>query len=175
MTIQIQLGIRALDGLDLPQPYAGKVASLRELIGWLTTEIGLLDAVIADLLGSCRPYHAVRALPGLGPVLAAVTVAGIGDLSRFPSPGRLCSWAGLTPRHRESDLKVARGHITKMVCADGTVPLCRPEVCDGGGWRIGFASGSADVRLCRYRDGRELAWPDLSCGPGEPARVAAPV
>ena len=103
-----------LDGLPLPQPYAGKVASLLELIGWLTTEIGLLDAVIADLLGSYRPYHAVRALPGLGPVLAAVAVAEIGDISRFSSPGHLCSWAGLTPRHRESDLKVARGHITKQ-------------------------------------------------------------
>jgi transposase len=103
-----------LDGLRLPQPYAGKVASLRELTGWLTTEIGLLDAVIAGLLGSCRPYHAVRALPGPGPVLSAVAVAEIGDISRFPSPGQLGSWAGLTPRHRESDLKVARGHLTKQ-------------------------------------------------------------
>ena len=80
----------------------------------VTGEIGLLDAVIADLLGSWPPYYAVRALPGLGPVLAAVAVAEIGDISRFPSPGRLCSWAGLTPRHRESDLKVARGHLTKQ-------------------------------------------------------------
>jgi transposase len=103
-----------LDGLDLPQPYAGKVASLRELTGWLSAEVGLLDAVIADLLGSCQPYHAVRALPGLGPVLAAVTVAEIGDISRFPSPGQLCSWAGLTPRHRESGTKVSRGHPTKQ-------------------------------------------------------------
>ncbi len=40
------------------------------LAGWLTTEIGLLDAVIADLLGSYQPYHALRGLPGLRPVLA---------------------------------------------------------------------------------------------------------
>jgi transposase len=26
----------------------------------------------------------------------------------------LCSWAGLTPRHRESDTKVVRGGISKM-------------------------------------------------------------
>src|SRR6516162_4745187 len=39
-----------LDGLALPQLYAGKVASLRTLIGELATEIALLDAVIADLL-----------------------------------------------------------------------------------------------------------------------------
>jgi transposase len=41
-------------------------------------------------------------------------VAEIGDVHRFSRPEQLCSWAGLTPRHRESDLKVARGHITKQ-------------------------------------------------------------
>jgi transposase len=29
-------------------------------------------------------------------------------------PEALCSWAGLTPRHRESDTKVVRGKITKQ-------------------------------------------------------------
>ncbi|HYZ57845.1 MAG TPA: IS110 family transposase [Streptosporangiaceae bacterium] len=103
-----------LDELALPQPYAGKVASLRQLLAWLSGEISLLDTVIADLLGHYPPYRAVRQLPGIGPVLAAVIVAEIGDISRFPGPARLASWAGLTPRHRESDLKVARGHITKQ-------------------------------------------------------------
>jgi transposase len=103
-----------LDELPLPQPYAGKVASLRHLIGWLTAEVGMLDEVIADFLGDWPPYQAVLRLPGIGPVLAAVVVAEIGDVSRFPSPGHLCSWAGLTPRHRESDVKVVRGHITKQ-------------------------------------------------------------
>ena len=102
------------DGLRLPQPYAGKVASLRQLTGWLSGEIGLLEEVIAGFLGAYPPYQAVLRLPGLGPVLAAVTAAEIGDVSRFPGPGQLCSWAGLTPRHRESDLKAARGHITKQ-------------------------------------------------------------
>jgi transposase len=54
------------------------------------------------------------ALPGIGPVLGAVIVAEIGDIRRFPGPGQLCSWAGLTPRHRESDTKVSRGHVTKQ-------------------------------------------------------------
>jgi transposase len=47
-------------------------------------------------------------------VLAAVIVAEIGDVTRFDRPQKLACWAGLTPRHRESDLKVARGHITKQ-------------------------------------------------------------
>ena len=103
-----------LDGLALGQPYAGKVASLRALAGDLTAEITVLDAAIADLLAHHDRYHAIRALPGIGPVLGAVLVAEIGDITRFGSPARLCSWAGLTPRHRESDTKVSRGHITKQ-------------------------------------------------------------
>jgi transposase len=72
------------------------------------------EAAIAALLEHHDGHHAIQALPGIGPVLAAVLVAEIGDITRFPDPARLCSWAGLTPRHRESDVKVSRGHITKQ-------------------------------------------------------------
>ena len=43
-----------------------------------------------------------------------VFVAEIGDIGRFSNPAKLASWAGLTPRHRESDATVRRGHITKQ-------------------------------------------------------------
>ena len=49
----------------------------------------------------------------MGPVLGAIFVAEIGDVSRFPNPQTLSSWAGLTPKHRESDMKVHRGGVTK--------------------------------------------------------------
>jgi hypothetical protein len=62
-------GLAWLDGLDLPQPYAGKVTSLRQLTGWLTSEVGMLEEVTADFLGDWPPYRAVPALPGIGPVL----------------------------------------------------------------------------------------------------------
>ena len=103
-----------LDGLALPQPYAGKVASLRKVCALLAAEIAVLEAAIASALEDHRGYWAVRALPGIGPVLGAIIVAEIGDVTRFPGPAQLCSWAGLTPRHRESDTKVSRGHITKQ-------------------------------------------------------------
>lgn len=61
-----------------------------------------------------RGYRCVQTVPGVGPVLGAVLVAEIGEVQRFTSPTRLCSWAGLTPRHRESDLVVHRGAITKQ-------------------------------------------------------------
>ena len=103
-----------LDGLELGQPYAGKAASLRTLADELTAEITVLEAAIAGLLGHHDGYHAIGALPGIGPVLAAVLAAEIGDITRFGHPGRLCSQSGLTPRHREPDVRVRRGHITKQ-------------------------------------------------------------
>jgi transposase len=103
-----------LDQLVLPQPYAGKVASLRALTGVLDGEIARLEEQAAGLLAGHQGYAAVRELPGIGPVLGAVIVAEIGDITRFGKPGQLCSWAGLTPRHRESDVKVIRGHVSKQ-------------------------------------------------------------
>ena len=103
-----------LDSLKLPQPYAGKVTSLRQLTGELTAEIAMLTDVTGDLLAGDRGYQVIRQLPGIGPVLAAVIIAEIGDVHRFQTAAQLCSWAGLTPRHRESDVKVTRGHVTKQ-------------------------------------------------------------
>src|SRR6266567_4172980 len=57
---------------------------------------------------------AIRQLPGIGPVLGAVIAAEIGDITRFRHPGQLASWAGLTPRHYESDTRVIRGHVSKQ-------------------------------------------------------------
>jgi transposase len=107
-------GSQWLDGLALPQPYAGKTASLRALISELDSEVTVLDSVIADLLARHDGYRALLELPGIGPVLGAVIVAEIGDIRRFRSPGQLACWAGLTPRHYESDTKVIRGHISKQ-------------------------------------------------------------
>ena len=59
-------------------------------------------------------YRAIQQIPGVGETFAAIFVAEIGDVKRFNSPTELCSWAGLTPRHRESDTTVKRGPITKQ-------------------------------------------------------------
>jgi transposase len=53
-----------LDELALPQPYGGKVASLRQLIGWLDAEIGMLDQVAADLLSGQPAGRGRRAHSG---------------------------------------------------------------------------------------------------------------
>ncbi|GAF51495.1 putative transposase, partial [Rhodococcus wratislaviensis NBRC 100605] len=67
------------------------------------------DQIAAELRGH-PGYRAIQELPGVGPTL----VAEIGDVHRFTDPSHLCSWAGLTPKHRQSDTVVRRGHITKQ-------------------------------------------------------------
>jgi transposase len=107
-------GPRWLDDLQLGDVYLERIESLRELIELHDRQIRHCDARIHRRLKGHPGYEAVQVLRGVGPVLAAVFVAEIGDVSRFDNPRRLCSWAGLTPRLRESDAHSHRGHITKQ-------------------------------------------------------------
>ncbi|MGH3499408.1 MAG: transposase [Nocardioidaceae bacterium] len=56
----------------------------------------------------------MQTIPGIGPTLAAVFVAEIGDIARFTRPEQLTSWDGLTPKHHESDTHIHRDRITKQ-------------------------------------------------------------
>jgi transposase len=94
--------------------YAARVDSLLGLVDALDAEVDRFAGMVSDQLAGHPGYQAIQALPGVGPVLAAVFVAEIGDVTRFPTPATLCSWAGLTPRHYESDTTVHRGRITKQ-------------------------------------------------------------
>ena len=91
-----------------------RVVSLCRVLELVDGEIDRFQALARARLGRHPGYRVIQQIPGVGPVLAAVFVAEIGDVHRFPDPSHLASWAGLTPRHRESDLKVHRGHITKQ-------------------------------------------------------------
>jgi transposase len=107
-------GQRFLDEVPLDRPYSIRVESLRDLIEIYDREVAMVVREIHTRLCDDNGYWAIQAINGVGPTMAAIFVAEIGDVSRFPSPQHLCSWAGLTPKHRESDTKVYRGRITKM-------------------------------------------------------------
>jgi transposase len=109
-----QAGTDLLDQVQLPSPFHARITSLRRLIDLLDFEIDAAACQLAGRLARDPGYQALLTLPGVGKTLAAVFRAEIGDITRFPTPGHLASWAGLTPRHRESDTTVHRGHITKQ-------------------------------------------------------------
>ena len=107
-------GRQRLARVPLGPAYAERVRSLLELIDILDAHEARFAAMIAERLRPHCGYQVIQQVPGVGPVLAAVFVAEIGDVHRFADPAHLCSWAGLTPTHRESDTVVRRGHITKQ-------------------------------------------------------------
>jgi transposase len=91
-----------------------RVDSLLRVITALDFEIDLYAKLVGGRLRADPGYHAIQQIPGVGPLLGAVFVAEIGDITRFGRPAQLASWAGLTPKHHESDTTVHRGRITKQ-------------------------------------------------------------
>ena len=75
------------------------MTSLRQLTGELTAEITMLSEVIADLLAGDRGAQVIQQLPGIGPVLAAVITAEIGDVTPVQErgPAVLVGRAGTQP------------------------------------------------------------------------------
>ena len=70
---------------------------LNQLISELDEEI---DARMAPF---SEDLKLLDTIPGVGKRTAEQILAEIGtDMSRFPTPGHLCSWAGMTPGHDES-------------------------------------------------------------------------
>jgi len=107
-------GNQLLDRVSLSPAARTRVVSLRSLLDALDVEIDAFTKLTAKRLRGDPRYKAVQTIPGIGPVLGAVFLADIGDITRFPGPTQLASWAGLTPKHHESDTTVHRGRITKQ-------------------------------------------------------------
>lgn len=73
-------------------------------VDFLDARIAVVSAHVAARIG---PFEAAIALlvavPGLSRLSAEVVIAETGgDMSRFPTPGHLASWAGLCPGNHES-------------------------------------------------------------------------
>jgi transposase len=77
--------------------YRMRVDSLLELIDAFDGEVAFLSDAIAARLRHHPGYHAIQAIPGVGPTFAAVFTVEVGDITRFRRPAQLCSWAGVTP------------------------------------------------------------------------------
>jgi len=111
-------GRQLLAAAPLDGAFRGRVDSLCRLIDAVGFEIDAVAKPIKARLAGHRGFTAIQAIPGVGSILAAVFVAEIGQVDRFDRPEQLTSWAGLTPRHRESDTTVHRGvhrgRITKQ-------------------------------------------------------------
>lgn len=107
-------GSTPLRSLTLPEVFRARVDSQLRVLDALEAEVDRFDKLIRKQPRDNPRYRVIQQVPGVGPVFAVVFVAELGDVARPADAGRVCSWAGLTPRHRESDTTVHRGSITKQ-------------------------------------------------------------
>ena len=89
-------GRRLLAAAVLTVESRSRIDSLLRIITSLDFEVDLYAQLVAGRLRTDPGYRAVQTVPGVGPILAAVFVAEIGDITRFARPEQLASWAGLT-------------------------------------------------------------------------------
>jgi transposase len=92
----------------------GVEASLRA-VDFLAVEVARLDVVLAAAVLASADMRRLMTLPGVSATTAATLVAVIGDVGRFPTPGRLVAYLGLDPRVSQSGEDPARhGRISKQ-------------------------------------------------------------
>ncbi len=152
--LESQAGQDQLDAVVLPECAASRLESRRRLMMMLDNEIDALDVELDRRLKAHDGYRNLLKVKGIGPVLAAIFVAEIGDVTRFGTAEQLACWAGITPRHYESDRTVRRGHISKEGCAlvrwaavEAVQRQCEPVV----------AKVREDILARRGREARNVA------------------
>jgi transposase len=84
--------------------HAFLLAKMLDRVEAIEADIAELDAKIeAEIAPFAEAAERLADIPGLGHVSAHALIAEIGlDMSRFPTPGHLCSWLKFTPIIKES-------------------------------------------------------------------------
>lgn len=77
----------------------------------LEGEIQHLEQRTRQAFEETREIRLIQTLPGVGFILGTVITLEVGDVSRFPSPDRLASYAGMTPRVHGSGGKNRYGRM----------------------------------------------------------------
>ncbi len=104
---------------DIALPHPSQQIVLQEYITTVrecTERTARMTEQILQLLPEWRwspVVKALQALRGVAPLVAATTIAEIGDLSRFENPRRLMAYLGLVPSENSSGESTHRGSITK--------------------------------------------------------------
>ena len=87
--------------------YLSLIDHLKELI--LTSERHISSILKEDPLASL-----LQSIPGIGKISAYALLYEIGPIDRFPTPEKLCSYAGLGPSVHQSGQRYYHGSITKQ-------------------------------------------------------------
>lgn len=108
-------GRRLLATAPLPNAERDLLARHLDELDWLDAKLEKLDRALARTSLDDARMRKLMSIAGISSVVATSVIAAIGDISRFPSPDRLASYFGLTPRVRQSgDHRAIHGRISKQ-------------------------------------------------------------
>jgi transposase len=166
---------QALEGAEFfAAEHAALLKAMLERIDRLNADIGQLTEVIERLLA---PYEEqlqqAESMPGWGRRSAEDALAETGpDMSRFPTPAHLASWAGRTPLDNQSGKRAGRSKHKKVTGSwrRGVPAKLGPR--DGCGWsRAGVCGDRCAARApagavtgSRVADAGPVVQPGVSRG-----------
>lgn len=75
--------------------------------------INATEKQVEQLLAKNSDYLRIQQVPGVGPIIAANTIAAIGDGKQFKNGRQFAAWIGITPRQYASGETSYMGSITK--------------------------------------------------------------
>lgn len=82
-----------------------------ELIDELNRRITQAEREMQNKVRNCPEMELLKTMPGIGDTSAVILLSEIGDIKRFPTPGKLCSYAGLVPSTYQSGNTTRHGRI----------------------------------------------------------------
>lgn len=76
-------------------------------------KVNNIDERLKNLLATNDDYRRIQEIPGIGPVIAAATIAAIGTGKQFKNGREFSAWLGLAPKHSSSGDHCKMGPISK--------------------------------------------------------------
>jgi transposase len=107
-------GLRWLGELRLKDPDEKMLRGLLEVYELLCKQVRAADRIVKEIVDSDEDCELLKSIPGIGEFLAVLIKTEIGDIERFPSSSKLCSYAGIVPSTYASGGKVWHGRLTKQ-------------------------------------------------------------
>ncbi len=106
-------GMAFLHLLALPENYKIALEGYLNVLDTVRGEIRTVSNKVQQIAEKDHDAVLLMTIPGVGYYSALLIKSEIGDVRRFPSAKRLCSYSGLVPSTRQSGNMSYHGHITK--------------------------------------------------------------
>lgn len=106
-------GREFLKGIELPDIYSKEIDTYLDLIDKLDVHIEIKEKQIKKIVRKEELAKLLMTIPGISYFSALLLLSEIGDINRFSSAKKLCSYAGLSPTTRQSNETVYHGHLKK--------------------------------------------------------------